>query len=229
MTQQCPSGWNLFTNPIRGCVSPIDGDNSRASATFSTNNQSYSRVCGRVIAYQQGSTDGFHLDSRFGVRGLEEAYMDGVSLMHGAAGSRQHIWTFASAIYEMDPDYITTSVCACSNTEENWNLQVPSFIKNNSYFCDAGNSGPGFSLTNFYPDDPLWDGEGCGSTSSCCEFNRPPWFCSATFAESTTDDLELRICRNEKRMKIWLLALWRCLSCDMVISDGTISYRCRVC
>ena len=30
---------------------------------------------------------------------------------------------------------------------------------------------------------------------SCCEFNKPPWFC-ANLPQPTTDDLELRICRD---------------------------------
>ena len=45
----------------------------------------------------------------------------------------------------------------------------------------------------FYPNDPLWDGQNCVVTSSCCEFNNPPWF-TKTLNASTTDDIELRIC-----------------------------------
>jgi hypothetical protein len=34
---------------------------------------------------------------------------------------------------------------------------------------------PNARLSTFYPDDPLWDGEGCGSGHSCeCELNSPP-------------------------------------------------------
>lgn len=33
-------------------------------------------------------------------------------------------------------------------------------------------------------------------TSSCCIFNRPPWFCTL-LPQPTTDDIELRICLNE--------------------------------
>ena len=39
--------------------------------------------------------------------------------------------------------------------------------------------GPGYNSSAFYIDDPLWDGEGCCSTSSCCEFNSPLWFCKS--------------------------------------------------
>ena len=45
----------------------------------------------------------------------------------------------------------------------------------------------------FYPVDPLWDGAGCGSTSTCCSFNNPPWFCKQ-LPQPTTDDIELRLC-----------------------------------
>ena len=45
----------------------------------------------------------------------------------------------------------------------------------------------------FYMDDPLWDGEGCGGSSTCCSFNNPPWFCQH-LNYHTSDDLELRLC-----------------------------------
>ena len=49
-----------------------------------------------------------------------------------------------------------------------------------------------------YPNgDPLWDGQGCGPTSSCCTFNSPPWF-NVQLSSPTTDDIEVRICGNER-------------------------------
>ena len=60
------------------------------------------------------------------------------------------------------------------------------------YFCDTG-SRDRFQLI-FYPDDPLWDGVGCGPTSTCCSFNNPPWFCKQ-LPQPTTDNIELRLCR----------------------------------
>ena len=48
--------------------------------------------------------------------------------------------------------------------------------------------------------DPLWDGQGCGS-SSCCELSyppgvTPPWFCKQ-LPQTTTDDIEVRLCGDE--------------------------------
>ena len=39
----------------------------------------------------------------------------------------------------------------------------------------------------------LWDGEGCGGSSTCCSFNNPPWFCQH-LKNHTSDNLELRLC-----------------------------------
>ena len=50
---------------------------------------------------------------------------------------------------------------------------------------------------SIYVSDPLWDGEGCGPTSTCCydperEVN-PPWFVK-TLSSPTSDDIEMRLC-----------------------------------
>ena len=193
-SQQCPSSWNLTTTPVRGCISSIASAHSCDSAIFPSNGQTYSHVCGRVNAYQQATNEAFYPALSRG-QGLEGYYVDGVSLTHGAAGSRQHIWTFAVALYETDPNYDPEWNCACTNINENGPYHVPSFVGSN-YFCDSGSPGPGYNLTRVYSEDPLWDGAGCGPTSTCCQFNTPPWFCT-TLPEPTTDDLELRICRDQ--------------------------------
>ena len=48
----------------------------------------------------------------------------------------------------------------------------------------------------FYSADPLWDGDGCGPTSTCCSFNTPPWF-HKQLSNLITDNVEMRVCRNE--------------------------------
>ena len=198
-SQQCPTNWGLITSPVRACGRSTVGGQSILtcdSAFFPSNSRSYSHVCGRIIGYQKGSPDAFH-PSISANSSLESAYIDGISLTHGAAGSRQHIWSFVSALYETDPNYESLTVCPCTNTNINWTHQVPSFVGNN-YFCDTANTGPGFNTSSVYPDDPLWDGQGCGRTNACCEFNTPPWFCT-TLPQPTSDDIELRICANQHR------------------------------
>ena len=74
-------------------------------------------------------------------------------------------------------------------------LIKPSFI-GEDYFCDTGYSGMRGSSSMF---NPLWDGEGCGPTNACCEFNNPPWFCT-TLPQPTTDNIELRNCADQDVM-----------------------------
>ena len=58
----------------------------------------YSRVCGRALACRFGWNYAFW---RYHLRrqGIDGQYVDGLSLPHGAPGSRQHIWTFASGLF----------------------------------------------------------------------------------------------------------------------------------
>ena len=190
----CPYNFTLTTEPVRGCSRAPGEAATCKSVNFSTGGQSYTRVCGRVNAYQKGSTDAFHVSR--GPRTLEEIYVDGVSLTHGAPGSRQHIWTFAAALHEGGPFENSKWTCPCANTTYEWPFEIYSYIGDN-YFCATGFDfefgrieGTDISF------DTLWDGEGCGESSDCCEFNTPPWFCTS-LPEATTDDIELRVCNNE--------------------------------
>ena len=51
-SQQCPSAWRLYSiDQYRACGRPVSGSQS-SPATFYTTNRQYSKVCGRVIAFQ---------------------------------------------------------------------------------------------------------------------------------------------------------------------------------
>ena len=103
---------------------------------------------------------------------------------------RKHIWTFAAAAYEA---YSNRYVCPCTKTNTPYIGRVPPFI-GEDYFCDTGSRTTW--TYQYYLNDPLWDGAGCGPTSTCCEFNTPPWFCKE-LSQPTTDDIELRLCVDE--------------------------------
>ena len=49
--QQCPPNWRLHTTPVRACGAA--SGSSCSSAVFPSHGESYSRVCGRVIAYER--------------------------------------------------------------------------------------------------------------------------------------------------------------------------------
>ena len=111
-------------------------------------------------------------------------------MTHGSP--RQHIWSFAGGADELLT--VPISSCPCVTGSMNGD-RIPSFVDQN-YFCETGIN---FTFTDgpFYTNsDPLWDGQGCGPTSSCCTFNSPPWF-NVTLSPPTTDDMEVRICGDQ--------------------------------
>ncbi|XP_064387960.1 uncharacterized protein LOC135336168 [Halichondria panicea] len=191
--QNCPEELMLVTReepPLRTC-----GRMERrcTSTTYSTYGVEYSNVCGRIIAYQDSTPDAFdpYFDNR--ALSIDDGYVDGVSLTHGHS-PRQHIWTFANALHE--DSSMRTVVCPCTRPDRPrpYTGVVPPFI-GQDYFCETG-SRQLFNNGIFYADDLLWDGQGCGGTSTCCEFNNPPWFCKQ-LPQPTTDDIELRICADQ--------------------------------
>ena len=62
------------------------------------------------------------------ILGIDGYYVDGVSLTHGGAGSRQHIWTFATGLTEVDTSYLTTK-CPCDTILSLHLLGMISFVK----------------------------------------------------------------------------------------------------
>ena len=184
-TFTCPQGWTRYDDP-KSC-----GRNRTdlvASTIFSLGGRSFSEVCGRVLAYQKGHPDAFGASGIVSQGGLDEIYMDGVSLTHGPPSSRTHVWSFVAGAYSQGS--IRAPTCPCSGP---WTLIVPPFIGQH-YTCESGNPGPFFSSSTLYQDDPLWDGEGCSSTSTCCD--TPTYFCRS-FSQDTGDDLEMRIMADE--------------------------------
>jgi len=87
-----------------------------------------------------------------------------------------HLQTLTKALY---------LIALMSNT-------IGSFI-GNDYFCDTGNPGPSTNSTVYYTDDPLWDGKGCGPTSSCCQLYNPPWFYKE-LPQTTSNNIEVWQC-----------------------------------
>ena len=185
-SHNCPSGLSLISSPKRVCdVTSV----ACVSNTFSVQEVQYSHVCGRILSYHNKHLDGFYYASR----GLDENYVFGVSLTHGQ-NPRQHIWTFAGAIDETNT--YPGSKCPCTNSAISSSAAsyIPSFV-GTDYFCDTALSAiyTSYPLV-LHPDDPLWDGKGCGSSNSCCSFNTPPWFVK-DLPSPTTDNIEMRVCR----------------------------------
>ena len=198
--QRCPSAWaENNTTGVRTCGRPLSSHGS-CPATFYPTGRQYSRVCGRVIGYQYGSTDAFF----YWTEPIDSYYVYGVSVTRGLP--RNHIWTFAAGLSE--GGHTGSFNCPCSNPDHPNNVLPPSFVGNN-YYCESGNPTNTYIINHLYSDDPLWDGEQC--EGQCCSNGKsPPWF-SVELPNPTTDDIEVRICIGQGSIddvKIQLLELY---------------------
>ena len=186
-SHQCPSGLTLFSRsspPRRVCN--VTGYGC-VSTTFTVHGVEYSHVRGRIIGYQIDAPAAFYYHTYT----IDQTYIFGVSLTHGQ-NPRKHIWSFAGGRDEGSDNTYQRWRCPCINN----NLSPPSVASfiGNDYFCDTAYHS--YNAQGLESSDPLWDGKGCGPTSTCCSFNRPPWF-TKDFPSPTTDNIEMRLCRRD--------------------------------
>ena len=156
------------------------------------------KCVGRLLAINKASPNAFGPYQWTPQLTIDDGYVDGISLTHGES-PRKHIWTFAAALHEVLTSN-QSSLCPCTNINNPTTINIPSYV-GDDYFCDTASSNHWQHI--FYPDDPLWDGEGCGPLSTCCSFNNPPWF-SKQLPSPTTDDIEMRLCANQDRNDHWI-------------------------
>ena len=136
---QCPDGWREVQSPIRTCRRQNNA--SISSVNYTSYGIPYSRVCGRIIAYQLGTPDGFLGYIQQDQQTINGAYVDGISVTFGHP--RNHIWTFAAA-----RDGQRTCPCLTGG------YAAPTFV-NGNHFCEVGTRNDGFT---FVSSNPLWDG-----------------------------------------------------------------------
>ena len=183
--EKCPTQFRTYSSGgVRACGRPVTNSGSCVGITFPSRDIEYSQLCGKVIGYQTGSTDG--ADAYHASKVINSPYIDGISLTHG--NPRKHIWSLVSGY-----SGIAASTCPCGSNNPR---SVPSFVGSH-YYCEAGCHNPTASYTTLYTSDPLWDGKSCGSSeTTCCQRTLIPWF-YRSFGYSTTDNIEMRICCDQ--------------------------------
>ena len=179
----CPFGMRQITSPKNLCARTTSGGASCSSVTFPAHRMKYNKVCGQAIGYQRGSPDGCH-----GPKDINSYYVDGMSITYGSP--RKHIWTYAVGLSD-DQNYNGNYNCPCAKYP---GPAPPSFVGDH-YYCESGITGT-FDISQIYDDDPLWDGEGCGTGNNCCAQPGMPWFCR-TLPQEVKGDIEVRLCADQ--------------------------------
>ena len=152
------------------------------SVFFETHKVPFTKVCGRIRGYATGTVDAFR-KWHCPTCGINDPYVDGISITYGGYPNRQHIWTLVAEQVH------SHSRCPCGNKSLASSEVVPSFVGNHLYCEVAANS-----------STILWDGQGCtGTDVACCQNPNLPWFCREFDQAVTTDDIEVRLCLDEDR------------------------------
>ena len=178
LTQKVKSELTLCGQSANGCQGTL----------FSALGLNYSRVCGQLRGYQFGDPGAFSPYNANHSLGLTDPYVNGASITYDTA-TPKHIWTYATG-----PSFEAGafSLCPCNSGST---AQVPPYV-GSDYYCETGNNAAALQ-TAFFPNDPLWDGQQCdGVEAPCCTHPNMPWF-SKTLGETTTEDIQLRLCNNE--------------------------------
>ena len=190
--ENCPSAWKNFTIPntdIKVCRIGQDAAGIY-SANYSTDGTclGFQHLCGKVIGYQSGSPDGFNRGNNI-FKQIDDIYLDGISITYGYP--RKHLFSLAVGVTT------TSSIpkggnCPCSKYP---GRAAPAFVRDH-YYCDSGNQGNPISAIKYFPNDTLWDGEGCSSEYSCCSQPGMPYF-YRSFPILVNEDIEVRLMADE--------------------------------
>ena len=185
----CPSGLHYFKSYSKtGCRK--NAHMGCSSVTFFTNENSYSKICGKIVGYQHGSTDAFKLYYARTPTRLEDQYVDGISLTFNSPN--EHIWTFAAMRSKYHQDR-GNGGCPCNQSNTRY---IPSFI-GQDYFCETGVYQ--YRFTNrYYTEHALWDGMGVGTFPGGCNGTRSPWFVK-NLPNLVKKNINMRVCMDENR------------------------------
>ena len=175
--QTCPSPLRTLTSSKRMCVQQQRAAGC-SSVRYPTLGLPYTRVCGQAVGYMYCSTDG--LDAIATTRTIDSPYVDGLSITYGSP--RHHLWTYAAG-------HLRRCLCHPNSVAS----QSPSFVGQH-YYCDGW---PEAHVCRWYPEYPLWDGEGCPTGNTCCNPPNLPWF-HRTLHTPITDEIEVRLCRDQE-------------------------------
>ncbi len=181
--EYCPGDCTAYTFPEGsgyGCGRSDRQTANCCSMVFPVHGIPYTRVSGRVHAYQHNRLHGAEGFSEGLLADINEPYVYGVSVTNNGS-AREHIWSFTSR-------YITDI-----------HMQFPQIvpITGEDFFCDRSETSFGRFGNSQYQRELLWDAVDCtesGVTYPCCD--HASWFCQE-LNETSTTDLEVRVCTGE--------------------------------
>ena len=117
----CPPGLKTLQDPQPLCAMNTDSPGC-SSTVLEVQGVQYSRVCGKIIGYQQKSPDAFRAYSHRGQTTIESYYVDGISITHGSPCKHNNLdFCYSSSRVQLWPGqcmpmYKHAQQSTCSNT-----------------------------------------------------------------------------------------------------------------
>ena len=198
----CPTGLRTVTSNTTNQTACGRIDSQSCTSLQFPAGGSYTNVCGKMRGYQFFTPDAFHTETN----SIDSYYLDGISITHGTP--RTHLWSYVGG----HPENYTVDTrrrCPCARPDPNDRSGVPSFV-GEDFYCETGTAGSSFENRVVW-EDPLWDGQGCASSSNqCC--NRYGWFHREI--STTSDNIEVRWCADSHQadenvfadqLEIWVM------------------------
>ena len=183
--QTCPSPLKYSTSGnLRLC-----GKNTGSSCNsviIPTSGKSYTKVFGRIRAYQWGSPDAFQ--GRSSTITIDGNYVDGISVTYGSS-PRRYLWTYAIGYrqyYRPNNNHNLDYTCPSTGGHAQ-----PTFV-GDDYFCSSGNPGPDWKRILY--TTPLW--ANIQGHCTFCGIGNNLYFCT-NLGKSTNANLEVRLCMDQ--------------------------------
>ena len=134
------------------------------SVVFPVHGVEYNYVCGRAVVYSfhyplslyRGADENYTIDQQ---------YLSGLSITHGASGRCNHIWSYAAGLKE-DSSFEYNCPCSAHSRPE---PLTPDYVGDHFYCDTAMYSQPNVEWNT---NNTLWDGKNCYAGSKSCDNER---------------------------------------------------------
>ena len=177
----CPDEWEqtMYDERPHTCGKRTGGGGCDFTIFPETEGLEYSKVCGRIKAYQFGTPD---------------ASSSNLIIHFSSAPSLGNvIWAFAAGTTQSQADgSLVSARCPCDGGDE--------FDVDDILFCESliKDDTPGVKFNNhFFSNNVLWDDVGCSSSGDCCSKFVGPYFIRH-LQFTVTDPIGVHICTNDR-------------------------------
>ena len=178
----CPDEWEqtMYDERPHTCGKRTAGQGCDFTIFTETEDLEYSKVCGRIKAYQVGTPD---------------ASSSRLHMHFGSFPVRNVIWAFTAGTTQSQVNSsLADNRCPCDGGD------AYSSVFDDIHFCESliKDDTPGAKFNNhFFSNNVLWDDVGCSSSGDCCSKFVGPYFIRH-LQFTVTDPIGVHICTNDR-------------------------------